>query len=283
MFKPTLWNAAVRHRLYLPACDVMDNAVCQCGLSSSNTRSVQPFSAQPAHFHVCDMMKGHMKQRHDLLKFTMQRLLRELGAHVMVEPELQRSSDAAVQCMRADLCVTTASGKKYVDLSIVCPAGQEFVNVHRSDKHPLKSAEVAAKEKRLKYTGKLPLDCTDADFVPCVLETYGGMNAEGTSWLKSVCTELSSTPAASLDHVLNVVSACLQMGNGQLDVTGCMLHRASNRGAGQSQRDWNQTQVMYLLQQYVCGGVRLDWLAEQRTRVAPGRMREVAEVEAGAA
>jgi len=126
LFKPTLWNAAVRHRLYICPSDIMCSDLCECGKSSSNTRQVQPFSVQPAHFHVCDMMKGQLKQRHDLLKTTLHRLLSDMGAHVTVEPQLRPSSSLAVQSLRADLCVTTANGKKYVDLVLCVPAAKNL-------------------------------------------------------------------------------------------------------------------------------------------------------------
>ena len=44
--------------------------------------------------------------------------------------------------------------------------------------------------------------------------------------------QLSDEPANVLEHVLNVMSATLQMGNGQVDVSGMTLHRSSNQ-AGQ--------------------------------------------------
>ena len=276
--KPALWNAAVRHRLYIRPCDVMCSDVCECAKSSTMTRAVQPFSVQPAHFHVCDMMKGQLKQRHDLLKTTLYRLLSDLGAHVTIEPQLKRSSQSAVQSLRADLCVVTANGKKYVDISIVCPAGHEYVTVNRSDIHPARACAVAARDKVVKYTGAMPDGCTDDDFVPVVYETYGAVNRQGMSWLKSVCSELSDEPAGALAHVLNVMSATLQMGNGQVNVHGMMLHRASNGAVEESRSVQYQSHVMSLLQQYVCGGVRLDWLTEQRARPVAGAMRDSGEV-----
>ena len=105
-------------------------------------------------------------------------------------------------------------------------------------------------------------------------ETYGAVNKAGTSWLKSVCNELSDEPANVLEHMLNVVSATLQMGNGQVDVS-MTLHRSGNQAGQQSQTACYHNQTMALLQQYVCGGVRLNWLAQQRQRPVRGSMREV--------
>jgi len=271
LFKPALWNAAIRHRLYIRPCDVMCSDVCVCAKSSTITRAVQPFSVQPAHFHVCDMMKGQLKQRHDLVKITLYRLLSELGAHVTVEPHLARS---AVQSLRADLLVVTASGSKYIDVSVVCPAGHEFVTVYRSDKHAGRACEEAAREKVIKYTGAMPSGSSDADFVPLVFETYGAVNRGGMSWLKAVCSELSDEPASSLTHILNVLSATLQMGNGQVDIQGMALHRRSHADIEQSQNVEHQSNVMSLLQQYVHGGIRIDWLTQQRQRPVRGSMRE---------
>ena len=174
---------------------------CECGKSSGNTRQVQPFSVQPAHFHVYDMMKGQLKQRHDVLKVTLHRLLSDIGAHVAIEPQLTHSSPSAVQSLRADLCVTTANGKKYVDLSIVRPSGHEFVSKCRSDIHPGKACEVAARDKVVKYTGAMPEGCTDSDFVPLVYETYG---AATMPW--SGCDNMLSDSADPLDYCCGVVS-----------------------------------------------------------------------------
>ena len=53
------------------------------------------------------------------------------------------------------------------------------------------------------------------------------------------------------------------------------LHRSSNRAVEQSCTALYHNQTMALLQQYVCGGVRLNWLAQQRQRLIRGSMREV--------
>ena len=136
---------------------------------------------------------------------------------------------------------------------MLCPSGQEFVSKCRSDIHPGKACEVAARDKVVKYTGAMPEGCTDSDFVPLVYETYGAVNKAGTSWLKSVCNELSDEPAIVLEHMLNVMSATLQMGNGQIDVSGMTLHRSSNCAVEQSRTALYHNQTMALLQQYVWG------------------------------
>jgi hypothetical protein len=89
-----------------------------------------------------------------------------------------------VQSLRASLCVTTVTGKKYIDLSVVCPSGHEYVSKSRIDIHPGKACEVAARDKVVKYTGTMPDGCTDSDFVPLVYETYGAINKTGMSWLE---------------------------------------------------------------------------------------------------
>ena len=276
MFRPALWDAAVRHRLYLPPADMMCTTVCECGHGQADTavRRVQPFSEQPAHFHVCDRMKGYLKLRHDVCKAVLFKELRELGAHVTLEPHLKRSGDGAVQDLRADLLVVTASGSKYIDLSIVCPAGRENVHVHGSHRHAGRSCEVAAKDKVIKYTGMLPDGCTDTDFVPLVLETYGAINREGLSWLKSVCRELSSEPETALEHMLNVMSATLQMQNGQVDVSGMTAHRVGQRAVQRSAGQVYQGHIMSLIQQYVSGVTRLDWLNQARRRPSAGQLRQ---------
>ena len=141
----------------------------------------------------------------------------------------------------------------------MCPSGQEFVSKCRSDIHPGKACEVAAREKVVKYTGAMPEGCTDSDFVPLVYETYGAVNKAGTSWLKSVCNELSDEPANVLEHMLNVMSATLQMGNGQVDVSGMVLHRQGQRAVQESRSETYQGHVMNLLHQYVCGMIRMNW------------------------
>ena len=260
MFKPSLWDAAVRHRLFIQPSDVMCTDKCECAQSDSgqSTRNVQSFVEQPAHFHVCDRMKGHLKGRHDRCKAVLYKLLTDLGATVTLEPKLSRSNVAAVQQLRADLLVVTATGKKMVDISIVCPAGQENVNIHASHRRAGRSCEVAARDKVLKYAGTLPADCTDADFIPLVFETYGAVNTAGLSWLKAVCTELSDEPDTAFNHVMNVLSATLQMGNGQVDVTGMVLHRQGQRAVQESRSETYQGHVMNLLHQYVCGMIKLS-------------------------
>ncbi len=281
MFKPALWDAAVRHRLFIQPADIMCSDMCECGQGQSqeSVRRVQTFTDQPAHFHVCDRMKGYLKQRHDRCVSVLCKELRQLGATVTLEPTLKPSSHTSIQCMRADLLVVTAQGKKYVDISIVCPAGQEYVNQHGSYRTEGKSCEVASNDKVIKYTGKMPDDCTDSDFVPLVYETYGGMCKKGLSWLKSVCKELSDEPASALEHILNVMSATLQMGNGQVDVDGMIQHRIGQRAVRQSASLVYQTHVASLLHRYMTGAIRLDWLGEARRRPGVGQMREEAEAE----
>jgi hypothetical protein len=200
--------------------------------------------------------------------------LTDLGATVTLEPKVKPSSDDAAQSMRADLLVVTAQGSKYVDLSVVCPSGQEYVNVHGSHKHAGKACEVKARDKVLKYTGKLPDGCTDSDFVPLVYETYGGVNKVGLSWLKSLCNELSDEPDTALSHVMNVMSATLQMGNGQVDIAGMVWHRSGQRYVQQSAGAVYQSHVMSLLHRYMSGSIRLNWLSEARRRTGAGQMRE---------
>ena len=86
---------------------------------------------------------------------------------------------------------------------------------------------------------------------------------------------MSDEPANVLEHVLNVMSATLQIGNGQVHVSGMTLHRSSNRAIEQIRTALYHNQTMALLQQYVCGGVRLNWLTQQRQRPVRGSMREV--------
>ena len=62
-----------------------------------------------------------------------------------------------------------------------------------------------------------------------------------------------------------------------VDVSGMMLHRNGERAVQDSRRMEYQSHVMSLLQQYVCGGVRLNWLAEARRRPGAGQMRQEEE------
>ena len=48
------------------------------------------------------------------------------------------------------------------------------------------------------------------------------------------------------------MSATLQMGNGQVDLSGMTLHRSSNRAVEQSRTALYHNHAMALLQQYVC-------------------------------
>jgi hypothetical protein len=219
-------------------------------------------------------MKGHLKQRHERCKAALFKLLTDLGATVELEPKLKRAKADAMQHLRADLLVTTATGKKFIDLSIVCPAGQENVKVNGSHKNAHRACEAAANAKILKYTGMLPENSTDSDFVPLIFETYGAINKAGTSWLKAICSELSTEPESAFDHVMNVMSATLQMANGQVDVTGMSLHRHGQRAVKQSKSQAYQSHVMALLQQYVSGITRLNWKSEVRKKSNRGSMRE---------
>ena len=146
--------------------------------------------------------------------------------------------------------------------------------MHGSHHRAGKSCEEAAKYKVLKYMGKLPDDCTDDDFIPFVLESYGAVNSAGLSWLKSLCKELSDEPDSALEHVMNVMSATLQMGNGQVDVSGMISHRAGERAVAESRSMVYQSHVMSSVQRYVSGGIRLNWLSEARRRPGAGQMRQ---------
>lgn len=216
--------------------------------------------------YVCDKEKGVMKQRHDIVRNALCRMFNDLGTFTSIEPVLQYNDIDSHQPMRADLCVVTHAGTYYIDIGVVCPSGQEYVMQHGSDRTALKSCTVYSADKCHKYRGKLPGNCTDDMFIPIVMESYGGINERGDQFIRSLCNQYSDHPSIDYDHMMNVLSSTLQMGNGMIACHGIIQQQAHTAYTQQSQRMYRQNHSMFLLSQYVDGAINIDWSAEVRPR-----------------
>jgi len=272
---------SIRHRLHLPPTDLLHNRYCVCHMDT-NTRAKQTFDQQPAHLYVCDKMKGYLKQRHDTIRNVLCKLLNDMGCFVSIEPPLQYTNTTTHQPMRADLCVVTSLGTYYVDISVVCPSGNDYVINYGSDHTPLKSCTVAANDKIMKYTGKLPNNINDRFFIPIVWETYGGINKIGDDFIKQLCNQYSDMPQYTYDHIMNISSATLQMCNGMIGDQGLIIQQINNQTLLNTQRAYHQGHTMYLMQQYVSNVISIDWNSSKRARVVPGTMSEIRNSSNGA-
>ena len=257
---------------HLPPTELLANKHCVC-FDDTNTRSKQSFADQPSHLYVCDKMKGHMKHRHDVIRNVLCKLFNDIGTYTTTEPQLscntsvnEHGVSVSHQPMRADLYVQVDGIEYYVDISVVCPSGNEYVNQYGSDKHALKACGVQARDKCNKYKGPLPSHITDDHFIPLVMETYGGINDKGDSFIKHLCTTCCDTADVQYNHIMNVLSATLQMCNGQMSYNGLTQHRINNTYHTMTLHQYHQERTMYTLQQYVSNVIDIDWSTEQRCR-----------------
>jgi hypothetical protein len=106
--------------------------------------------------------------------------IRDLGGLTIVEPRPERGAGGR---RRPDLDVTIGGKRFLVDVSIRHPTAPSRV-ARAAAGRPLLTAERAAHEKMLYHGPSVAALHPPAEFVPFVLESYGGLASQAAAFTK---------------------------------------------------------------------------------------------------
>lgn len=207
--KDNHFRVAARLRLGLPPQDDLPRRCC-CRA---------PLPSDPMHFLSCNLLKPMTTFRHDAIVRILAMLARKAGATCYVEPRF-------CEGIRPDIHIVFPSTKFLVDVSVVHPAAPTYAPRSHI---PLFSALCRERDKTTKFA-KLASE-EKAQFVPFVLETFGGWGRQATkliSDIASLAVESKSISVTGDDvrgDMVRVIAIALQAGNSSVLLNGCMRTR----------------------------------------------------------
>ena len=137
---------------------------CPCGTGSPSIN----------HILSCKNLRGRFV-RHDVLVNVLVDMLRTIGVTASAEVMILEGSQK-----RMDIVITLATGRVWVDVSVVNPLATTYVN----DKSPLVTRQ---KQKKSKY-GDIARK-RGVRFIPFIVSTFGGLGPLAAEFLKWVATE----------------------------------------------------------------------------------------------
>ena len=173
------FRRAVRLRLGLLPVRFMPSHCRPCGVGAGS------FQADPWHALSCAHLKSTvLTHRHDMVVRLLSQWIRRLGGLTIVEPQPERGDGSR---RRPDLDVTIGGRRFLVDVSIRHPTAPSRV-ARAATGPPLVTAERGAREKTLYHGPSVAAMHPPAEFVPFVLETYGGLAGQAAAFIKTVIT-----------------------------------------------------------------------------------------------
>ena len=213
----THFSLAIRLRLGLPPQDDLP-AECACG---------EDLKSNPDHFIVCRLLRRtSATTRHDRVLYLLARLSRtvEIATRAEVPLEDQKRPDANFYLHNRTIAT---------DVSIIHPAAASYC---KQAAKILGAAAIREKEKKRDYSDQALAE--GLDFIPFVLETFGGFGREATSLLDLLMDEGSLKGMDTLGgmrartFITRALSICLQGGNALILQDGCaMTRRAASRNS----------------------------------------------------
>ena len=214
---------AFRLRLGLPPQDGLP-PFCRCGAL---------ITADPGHFLSCKLLKQTIvTTRHDLIVRLLASHARFAGGAVYVEPR-------HLEGKRADAQIFFSTDTSLLDASVIHPASPYYAISTTIASTHLGAARFRERQKHNKYDSQAKSE--GASFFPFVLETYGGLGAEGSQFLDKLAklyVENSPFPVnrtAFRTRVNRTISIILQRGNALVQLAGCISTRdAAGRRVGYS-------------------------------------------------
>ena len=141
-----------------------DISQCPCGTGSPSI----------THILSCKFLRGRFV-RHDVLVNVLVDMLRAIGVTASTEVMILEGSQK-----RMDIVVTLATGRVWVDVSVVNPLIASYVK----DTSPLVTRE---KQKETKYGTHARSE--RVRFTPFVVSTFGGLGPKAVEFLKWIATE----------------------------------------------------------------------------------------------
>jgi hypothetical protein len=120
--------------------------------------------------------------------------------HTALEGWLAPNHEVPTVQSRMNVILTQGDNVILFDICVSNPAGQTFVNQHRSALIPLAAAAVASKSKKDKFLKVYPLNTNlgylNASFVPIALETTEAIGQESLAYLDNMVKSARLRPNA---------------------------------------------------------------------------------------
>ena len=214
-FNSVHFSLAVRFRLGLPPQEDL-RTECACGNVITSD-----------HFLVCNRLKRtSMTTRHDRVLYLLARLARTVNIATRVEVPLENQKRPDANFFLHNRSIAT-------DVSIIHPASKTYA------KKAAKALGAAARregEKKREYSEQARSE--NLDFIPFVLETFGGFGKEAVTLQEILTDEGSLNGMGNLGGMkartffTRALSVCLQSGNALVMQEGCaMTRQAANRAS----------------------------------------------------
>ncbi|MGH2639656.1 MAG: hypothetical protein ACRDF4_10320, partial [Rhabdochlamydiaceae bacterium] len=240
------FRLAVRHRLGVPPSDTLPLQPCVCSSHAS-------FRSDPDHLHSCNKSRGAaLIRRHNALVDIIAKLAQECGFTVTKEPldhirpeELQSATTSAILDLPAasrdqvladelpahynrhgDLLLHRHQHSIYIDVACTRPTNPTHLHVSTTptaefcvQTRPLAATHRIAQFKTRKY--KEICEANQYQFYPFIIETYGGLHAEGMKLLELLsASHPSLSQSEFLRRALSQISVALQIGNANTALLG---------------------------------------------------------------
>jgi hypothetical protein len=198
------YKIATRTRLGLKPLPILPQTCADCQ---------SPMDSHCDHFLTCVYRrKNELNIRHDQISNLIARIVKMVGGCATVEPlHLNRENR-----QRTDLEVHLDDYKALIDVSVVHPTAPSYLTL--ASKGPLEVAKRAANLKRKKYLDLIKSN-DNCNFIPFVVETYGGMCSESINFNTIVANfaDRNNSPHSWRNVSMDIcasVSIAIQRGNG---------------------------------------------------------------------
>ena len=160
-----------------------------------------------------------MTMRHDLGVRILSRFVQRAGGSCYVEPKFYSGK-------RPDVHIYFPSSRTMVDVSVVHPGAISFA---RHAHVPLYAAHCRERDKTSKY--RKVAETESAQFVPFVLETFGGFGTQALKFVSDVASlardnlSLAQSEPDFRGSMVRCLAISLQVGNAHVALSGSLLAR----------------------------------------------------------
>ena len=208
-------NLGLTPSFYLPSS-------CRLCNPESNSR----LSTDPYHYLSCSSVKPReITQRHNSILRVLQRFFEYAGANTTIEP-----TSLGINRIRPDLQVILPGHHYLLDVCVTHPLCPSHISAAAN--RTLGATFSAEQAKSDKYR-QLAINL-QAEFIPFVIETLGGITKKGEKVLDNIilaCSEYQSlwSPAELRKELLGAIAVAVQRGNGMAITAGHHWSVISNK------------------------------------------------------
>jgi len=178
------YELASRLNLGLLPFDILPEK-CTCCHQKNYPNNPSFLSSDPWHYLSCPARKNNEGAiRHNTINKSISKLISMVGGISVIEPTNLHPDNN----LRPDQRIILNDKEYILDVSIIHPTCKTYLQYDYS-KRPLGSAENRAMEKSLKYHELMSarnLHEKKSEFIPFIMETYGGISKLGQQFMKDI-------------------------------------------------------------------------------------------------